>query len=43
MPDSKDSYKTNLKIQKWKKEGRGQGFGVNGFVAQRFEMQSAPN
>ena len=29
MPDSKDSYKTNLKIQKWKKEGRGQGFGVN--------------
>lgn len=29
MPDSKDSYKTNLKIQKWKKEGRGQGFGPN--------------
>ena len=29
MADPKSSYKTNLKIQKWVKEGRGQGFGNN--------------
>lgn len=29
MVNSNNSYKTNLKIQKWIKEGRGQGFGRN--------------